>query len=156
MTRYFILLPIFIFLFLCSCGNTMKNEPEVIKKTQPPKTKIEKVNDHNLRLIKQQYELKMLTKKLEFSLHNIERKSSIESMWNKELSYIVNKNYIAQIKNEISKSKNSLQKSMEKWQDISDSIDTTGNDQSAKLQEIKKLIEELEVEIEKTSKNLER
>ncbi|MDB4438847.1 hypothetical protein N9176_01220 [bacterium] len=134
----------------------MKNEPEVIKKTQPPKTKIEKVNDHNLRLIKQQYELKMLTKKLEFSLHNIERKSSIESMWNKELSYIVNKNYIAQIKNEISKSKNSLQKSMEKWQDISDSIDTTGNDQSAKLQEIKKLIEELEVEIEKTSKNLER
>ena len=132
----------------------MKNEPKVIKKAKPSKTKIEKVNEHNLGLINKQYELKMLTKKLEFSLHNIERKSSVESMWSKELSYIINKNYIAKTKNEILKSKKSLEASRDKWQNLTNGNDSTDTVRNAKLKTIKKLIEELEVTIENVSSEI--
>jgi len=146
---------IFLLLIIISihnCSNSPSNDDKIVPKQ---KSVMELIDDHNLEMIEDQYQIKVNSKEIEQYFENIEFDDMFKQ-WTIYFQYEINENYKNQTAELIKIEKENLHKFKTKAAKILEKTDSTELTVIGHLKIIQSLIDSLEIDIIKAEESLNR
>ena len=132
-----------IIILIHNCSNSPSNDDKIVPKQ---KSVMELIDDHNLEMIEDQYQIKVNSKEIEQYFENIEFDDMFKQ-WTIYFQYEINENYKNQTAELIKIEKENLHKFKTKAAKILEKTDSTELTVIGHLKIIQSLIDSLEIDI---------